>query len=99
MDFTETQKEILYNAWLLAWSVWWSMTGRSDAADTAADEALQYATAAHDEWEIADAWRCKARAASSLPELRERVDRAAALLQDVGNVVRLGQLFGDAAYS
>jgi predicted ATPase/DNA-binding SARP family transcriptional activator len=83
---------------LMAWSVWWSMAGRSDAADTAADEALRCATAANDEWEIADAWRCKARAACNLPQLRDRVERAALLLQDVGNVVRLGQLFGDAAY-
>jgi hypothetical protein len=30
--------------------------------------------------------------------LRERVDRAAVLLEDVGNMVRLGQLFGNAAY-
>ena len=43
--------------------------------------------------------RCKARAAGNLRELRERVDRAAVLLHDVGNVVRLGQLFGDAASS
>jgi predicted ATPase/DNA-binding SARP family transcriptional activator len=83
---------------LMACSVWWSMAGRSDAADTAADEALRCATAANDEWEIAEAWRCKARAACNLPELRDRVDRAALLLEDVGNVVRLGQLFGDAAY-
>jgi hypothetical protein len=84
---------------LMACSVWWSMAGRSDAADIAADEALQCATAAHDEWEIADSWRCKARAACNLPELGERVDRAALLLQDVGNVVRLGQLFADSAHS
>jgi hypothetical protein len=84
---------------LMACSVWWSMAGRLDAADTAADEALRWATAADDEWQIADAWRCKARAACNLPELRERVDRAAMLLRDVGNAVRLGQLFGDGAYS
>jgi predicted ATPase/DNA-binding SARP family transcriptional activator len=80
-------------------SVWWSIAGRSDAADTVADEALRCATAADDAWEIAQAWRAKASAASNLPELRERVDRAALLLEDVGNVVRLGQLFCDAAYS
>jgi predicted ATPase/DNA-binding SARP family transcriptional activator len=84
---------------LMACSVWWSMAGRQDAADTAAEEALLWATAANDEWQIADAWRCKARAARNLPELRDRVDRAATLLEAVGNVVRLGQLFGDAAYS
>jgi hypothetical protein len=84
---------------LMASSIWWSMAGRSDAADAAADEALQCATAAHDEWEIADSWRCKARAATNLAQLHERVDRAGVLLQDVGNAVRLGQLFGDAAYA
>jgi predicted ATPase/DNA-binding SARP family transcriptional activator len=84
---------------LMASSVWWSMVGRSDAADTAAHDALQCAMAANDEWEIADSWRCKARAARSLVQLRERVDRAAVLLEGVGNVVRLAQLFGDAASS
>jgi hypothetical protein len=76
----------------------WSVAGRSDAADAIADEALRCATAADDEWEIAQAWTGKASAVSNLPELRERVDRAASLLEDVGNVVRLGQLFCDAAY-
>jgi hypothetical protein len=83
---------------LIGCSAWWSIAGRPDAADTAADEALRCATAADDEWEIALAWRYKASGASDLPELRERVDRAAVLLEDVGNVVRLGQLFGNAAY-
>ena len=79
-------------------SAMWSIVGRSDAADAAAEEALRYATAADDEWEIAEAWAKKAGAASNLPELRERVDRAAELLEDVGNVLRLGELFGNAAY-
>jgi predicted ATPase/class 3 adenylate cyclase len=79
-------------------SAMWSVAGRSDAADAIADEALRCATAADDEWEIAQAWTGKASAVSDLSELRERVDRAAALLKDVGNVVRLGQLFCDAAY-
>jgi hypothetical protein len=81
-----------------ACSAWSTIAGRSDAADTVADEALRCATAADDEWEIAHAWRAKAGAASNLPELRERVDRAALLLEDVGNVFRLGRLFSDAAY-
>ena len=80
-------------------SAWWSIAGRSDAADTLADEALQCATAADDEWEIAQAWAKKAAAVSTLPDLRERVDRAAELLEDVGNVERLGQLFCNAAYT
>ena len=33
--------------------------------------------------------------AASISELRERVDRAASLLEDVGNVVRLGELFSE----
>jgi hypothetical protein len=63
-----------------------------------AAEALRWATAADDEWEIAQAWTAKANAVSNLSELLERVDRAASLLEEVGNVVRLGQLFCDAAY-
>ena len=79
-------------------SATWAIAGRSGAADGVADEALRCATAARDEWEIARAWAAKASAASELPGLRERVDQAASLLEDVGNVVRLGQLFCDAAY-
>jgi hypothetical protein len=40
----------------------------------------------------------KGERCSDLPELRERVERAASLLESVGNVVRLGQLYCDAAY-
>jgi predicted ATPase/DNA-binding SARP family transcriptional activator len=76
----------------------WAVAGYSDAADAVAEEALRCATAAHDEWEIAQAWVAKASAVSTLSELRARVDRAASLLEAVGNVVRLGQLFCDAAY-
>ena len=79
-------------------SAMWAVAGRSDTADTLAHEALRSATAAGDEWEIAQAWAGKASAVSNLPELRERVDRAASRLEDVGNVVRLGQLYCDAAY-
>ena len=79
-------------------SAMWSIVGRLDAADAAADEALRCATAADDEWEIAEAWAKKAGAASNLPDLRERVDRAALLLEAVGNVLRLGELFGNASY-
>jgi predicted ATPase/class 3 adenylate cyclase len=80
-------------------SAWWSIAGRSDVAATLADEALRCAMAADDEWEIAQAWAKKAAAVSDLVELRERVDRAASLLEDVGNVERLGQLFCNAAYN
>jgi tetratricopeptide (TPR) repeat protein len=83
---------------LNACSTMWSVTSSSDAADAFAGEALRCATAAHDDWEIAQAWAGKASAVSDLAQLRERVDRAASLLDDAGNVVRLGQLFCDAAY-
>ena len=60
---------------------------RLDVADAVADEALHWARAAGDEWEIAEASRGKAIAASSIADLRERVDTAASLLTDVGNVL------------
>jgi predicted ATPase/class 3 adenylate cyclase len=72
---------------------------RLDAADKLADEAFHWATAAGDEWEIGKASRGKAIAASSIGDLRERVDRAALLLGDVGNVQQLARLLNDAAYS
>ena len=56
-------------------------------------------TAAGDDWQIAEVWRGKAIAAPSIVELRERVDRAAALLGDVGNVHQLANLLSDAAYA
>ena len=59
---------------------------RLDVADALADEALHWARAAGDDWEIAEASRGKAIAASSIADLRERVDTAASLLTDVGNV-------------
>jgi hypothetical protein len=72
---------------------------RLDVADAVADEALHWARAAGDEWEIAEAFRAKAIAASSTGDLRERVDTAASLLTDVGSVHRLAQLLTDAAYA
>ena len=65
---------------------------RLDLADALADEALHWARTAGDEWEIAEASRAKAIAASGIAELRERVDRAAALLTDVGSVHQLANL-------
>src|SRR3954464_10867811 len=59
---------------------------RLDLADTLADEALHWAGAAGDDWAIAEASRAKAIAASSLADLRERVDVAASLLARVGNL-------------
>ena len=72
---------------------------RLDVADALADEALHWARAAGDEWEIAEASRGKAIAASSIADLRERVDRAASLLTDVGNVRELANLLTAAAYA
>ena len=48
-------------------SAMWAVAGRSDIADAVADEALRSATAAGDEWEIAQAWAGKASAVSNLP--------------------------------
>jgi predicted ATPase/DNA-binding SARP family transcriptional activator len=76
----------------------WSVSGQWAEADAIAEEALRCAVAAGDEWEVAEAWTAKASAAADLRELRQRVDHAASLLRDVGNVVRLGQLFCDATY-
>jgi hypothetical protein len=72
---------------------------RLDIADAIADEALHWAKAADDEWEVAKASQGKAIAASSLADLRERVDRAAVLLSEVGNVHQLANLLTDAAYA
>jgi predicted ATPase/class 3 adenylate cyclase len=72
---------------------------RLDVADAVADEALRWARAAGDEWEIAKASCGKAIAASNIADLRERVDRAALLLSDVGNVHQLANLLTDAAYA
>ena len=60
--------------------------------DALADEALHWATAAADEWQIALACELKARGASTAVELRERVERAVSLLEGVGNIYYLGLL-------
>ena len=72
---------------------------RLDVADAVADEALRWARAAGDKWEIAEAFRGKAIAASSIADLRERVDTAASLLTDVGNIQQLANLLTSAAYA
>jgi predicted ATPase/DNA-binding SARP family transcriptional activator len=64
-----------------------------------ADEALSHAMAAEDNWAIAMAAFAQARAASTIAELRERVDRAAALLDEAGNVYFLADLLAGAVYS
>ncbi len=72
---------------------------RLDVANAVADEALRWAGAAGDEWEIAEASREKAIAASSIAELRQRVETAGRLLADVGNTYRLAGLLDDVAYA
>jgi predicted ATPase/DNA-binding SARP family transcriptional activator len=74
------------------------LAGRIDAADILADEALEWATASGDGWALANAARGKACAASTLAELRERVDWAASLLADAGNVYEVANLLSSAAY-
>jgi predicted ATPase/DNA-binding SARP family transcriptional activator len=76
-----------------------SFAGSSDVGERFADEALDLATAAEDDWAIALAAFAKATQAPTVAELRARVDRAAALLDEVGNVYRLADLLaGVAAY-
>ena len=63
-----------------------------------ADEALELAIAVKDEWGIATAAFAKAVAASTIRELRERVDRAAPLLDEAGDVYHLAGLLSTATY-
>jgi hypothetical protein len=72
--------------------------GRSDVAETLADEALHWASAAGDDWGIAMASFARAMAASNAAELRERVNQAASLLDQVGDVYHLADLLTSAAY-
>jgi predicted ATPase/DNA-binding SARP family transcriptional activator len=72
---------------------------RLDVADTFADEALHWARIAGDDWEVAEASRMKAIAASNIVDLRERVDTAAPLLTGVGNIHQLAMLLTGAAFT
>ncbi len=74
-------------------------SSRLDHANTLADEALHWARVAGDDWEIAEAFRGRAIAASNIADLRQRVDAAASLLAHVGNVHELAGLLTGAAYS
>jgi hypothetical protein len=73
--------------------------GRLDLAAVYADEALEHATRAQDDWMIATVWFSKAMASTTIEELRARTDRAAALLADVGNLRTLSDLLSAAAYA
>jgi predicted ATPase/DNA-binding SARP family transcriptional activator len=71
---------------------------RLEAGEALADEALHWASVAADDWATAMAAFASAMAAGSAVELRERVDRAASLLEAVGNVYQLAGLLASAAY-
>jgi hypothetical protein len=66
--------------------------------DALADEALHWATAAADEWQIALACEVKARRAPTAVELRDWVERAVSLLEGVGNIYYLGLLLINAEW-
>jgi predicted ATPase/DNA-binding SARP family transcriptional activator len=83
---------VLYNRAALM-----SFSGKPDVAAVAADEALACAKASGDSWTIAMAAWARAKAARSADELRDRVDEAASLLEQVGNAYQLATLFHDAA--
>src|SRR5262249_22609960 len=72
---------------------------RLDEADALARDALHWATVSDDAWEIAEAARDLAVAASTLSELRASVEMAASLLTQVGNVRQLAGLLTSAAYA
>jgi hypothetical protein len=76
-----------------------AIRGHLDICQAFADEALRWATLAGDKWQIANASYAKAVAASDAAELRERVDRAAALADEVGNLHLLARLLYGAAYA
>jgi hypothetical protein len=75
-----------------------SAANRLDRAEALADEALHCATTAGDDWAIAMAAFGKAMAAVTIDDLRERVERAASLLEGVGNLYFLANMLASAAY-
>jgi predicted ATPase len=76
-----------------------SFVGRVDIAAPFADAAFDWAMTAHDDWELAMAAYAQAIVAPNIAELRTRVNRAASLLDDVGNVYQLADLLaGVGAY-
>src|SRR3954451_4660038 len=75
-----------------------ALAGRMSVAEALADDGLRCAMTAADDWTIAMAVFANAMAAPTIVEIRERVDRAATLLADVGNVYQLAGLLASAAY-
>jgi hypothetical protein len=63
-----------------------------------ADEAIRWAQTIDDDWAIAMAIYEKVKAAQTARDLREHVDRAASLLQKVGDIYHLADLLASAAY-
>jgi tetratricopeptide (TPR) repeat protein len=73
--------------------------GGWDVAEALAEEALDWARAGGDEWWGAMAATAHAMVAENAAELRRRVDRAASMLGEVGNVFFLADLLASAAYT
>jgi len=75
-----------------------SHSGDWDVAEALADEALRCARVAGDQQWGAMAAKTHAMVSQNAAELRRRVDRAASLLGEVGNVYYLADLLTSAAY-
>jgi tetratricopeptide (TPR) repeat protein len=71
---------------------------RLDVASAHADEALSLANESGDPWTLAFAARARALASPTPPDLRERVDRAASLLQAVDNAYFHADVFHMAVF-
>jgi predicted ATPase len=76
-----------------------AFAGHHSAADALANEALSWANTAGDAWEVALAFNVKAEAASTIADVRRRVDLAASLLEKVGNRYDLAGLLVNASYA
>ena len=73
--------------------------GDWDVAEALAEEAHDWARAGGDEWWGAMAAQTQTLVAQDAAELRRRVDRAASLLGEVGNVFFLANMLASAAYT
>jgi hypothetical protein len=73
--------------------------GDWDVAEALAEEAHDWARAGGDEWWGAMAAQAQTLVAEDAAELRRRVDRAASLLGEVGNVFFLANMLASAAYT
>ena len=82
---------------LIAHAAHESWRGRLDSASTLADEARSWAITAGDPWLVALAAWARALAAG-VAELHQRVDQAASLLEEAGDVFHRADVFHWAAY-